>query len=450
MSILFKTIKELFGRSQLSVATSHNSLSNIEYLRQAHGGSVLCFVGGSEGNALANLTKELMEPIAGKASKIWILNVASDNFLVELNQALRDPVWFVFSFFAIGQEINIEVNGHSKNIWETFRIPFFRLFGDIPAYFPDRHIRKYNNSINGYGDASHFDFYRRWFDDKALTILLPSIALETKPLSEVDENLKYRGSIIFPKNGNSPPKLIDYWRNSLPITMARILESVAEECISQSNINHELFIDTRLIQAYSKVGIDVSADKPLLCFLVAQIDDYVRRIKSTMVAEAILDLPVIVQGVNWEHVNFSGKRARLNKSSDYVTTSSMFDSSLALIDMSPNTLNMPHDRICRAAGHGTAFITNKQNFIKSIVPDSSKCEFLFTKNSIHDLVEYYVLNPRDAIGLGLQQAQNFRAYYTWERYEDALISAVDAMAMRLSGRPYGTQNFVNFPPVDYH
>lgn len=379
-----------------------------------------------------------------------MLDISSPNLSDELNRALKEPVWFVFSFFAVGQDTSIEIGGCSKNLWETYGIPFLRVFGDIPAYFPDRHVRKYKNSINGYGDRSHLEFYKRWFDNKALTVLLPSITLESKPLDEVDEEIKAKGKIIFPKNGNSPHALMDYWRMSLPETMVKILESVAESCISEAVINEELHIDDRIIRCYEDKGVDIASDRPLLCFLVAQIDDYVRRIKSTMIAEAILDLPVIVQGVSWSHVNFYGKKARLNICSDYAKTSQIFDTSLAMIDMSANSVHAPHDRICRATGHGTAFLTNQQEFVGKIIRSPSDCSFRFDRNSIHDLMEHYILNPREAITLGLEQAHGFRNYFTADRYASAMLVAVDAMSLRLKGRPQGTQNFVNFPPSEFN
>lgn len=449
MSILFNTIKKLAGSGRRSAPAPSNSMSSVDKIRQQEGGGIICFAAGSEGDALANLTRELIQPVANRSSKVWFLDVNNQNWRDALQQALQEPVWFAFSFFAIGQDINVEIGGCSVNVWDAYGIPFFRIFGDTPAYFPDRHIRKFSNSINGYGDRSHLEFYKRWFDDRAFAALLPSLSLECKPLDEIDEDIKVNGNIIFPKNGNPPNALQDYWRTSLPDTVAKALELVAESCTSQAAINDELHIDDRLIRCYQDKGIDIAADRPLLCFMVAQVDDYVRRVKSTMVAEAILDLPVIIQGVSWGHVNFFGKKARLDMCSDYAKTSTMFDTSLAMIDMSANTVHAPHDRISRATGHATAFLTNQQEFIGKIIQSPLDCAFRFDKNSIHDLVEHYVLNPREAVSLGLQQARGFRDFFTADRYANALLSAVDAMSLRLNGRPYGTQNFVDFPPKDF-
>ncbi len=449
MSILSNTLKGLIEINRRKVSVRETGLIPEGGVLQQEGGSIICFSAGSEGDALANLTREVILPVANRSSKIWLLNVNDKNWQLELKQALKDPMWFAFSFFGVGQEINIEYTGSLKNFWETFKIPFVRVFGDIPAYFPDRHLANYSNSINMYGDKSHAEFYRRWFDKRALSALLTSLPMGSKPLTEVDKFLKLKGSIIFPKNGNSPQAQIDYWRMSLPNSTARVLESVAEECISQCTINSNHRFDELIARHYNELGIDIAANRALLCFLVAQIDDYVRRVKSTMITEAILDLPVIIRGVNWGHVDFYGKRARLEVNSDYASTSNLLDASLALIDMSPNTVHAPHDRVCRAAGRGTAFLTNQQEFLQKTGINVENCTFSFDKNSIHNLVEYYIINPSHAIDMGIRQATFFQNYYTNEKYAECLLSSVETMALRLSGRPSGTQNFVDFPPKMY-
>ena len=220
--------------------------------------------------------------------------------------------------------------------------------------------------------------------------------------------------------------------------------------MSQDSINNELHIDDRIIWHYDELGVNIAADRVVLCFLVAQVDDYVRRVKSTMIAEAILDLPVTIRGLNWDHVSFHGKKASLDMGSDYESTRRLIDDSPMMLDMSPNTVLAPHDRICRAAGRGTAFLTNQQEFLEKIIDTPARCAFRFHKDNIHDLVEYYVLNPHEAVSLGLQQARGFRELYSNDGYSDSMLTAVQTMSLRLKGRPFGTQNFVDFPPKDFY
>jgi hypothetical protein len=450
MSLLIKTIKKILNerRNDLSQGGIPGLLA-IDQIHQQEGGNIICFLAASEGDALAQLTREFIQPIADSASRVLYVNLNNPDWLKRLGEALTEPIWFAFAPFGIGQAIDLNVTGEHKNLWEAAKIPFVRVYGDIPAYFPDKHIGKYSNSINAYYEPSHAEFYLKWFEDKALTVLLPPIPIEMRSLLEIDEVAKRKGKIIFPKNGNSPEALIDYWRMALPSSMARALGSIVEECLSKENINREPHIDDRLLQYYENMELHLSVACPVLCFMVAQIDDYLRRYKSALITQSILDLPVIIRGKNWEHISFSGKKAIYDQNSDFGSTRTLIDEAPAIIDMSPNSVRAPHDRIYRAVGRGTAFLTNQNEYMPKSMSVDTGYTFLFERNSIHDLVEHYVLHPNDAINLGISQARAFRELYTPEKQCEALLSAVQAMSFKLGGRPIGTQNFVDFPPQEF-
>lgn len=451
MSLLIRTIKQIATLSfskTAGISNNSNVLSSVDITQRDHG-VIICFVGGSMGDALANLTRETIGPLGSKAQEVLVIDLNSPDWNNELVNSLRKPIWFVYSYFALGQAINIEIEGRLQNLWEFYRIPFIRVYGDTPAYFPDRHVSQYSNSINVYGSRAHRDFYRRWFDARAVSVIVPPTALDRTESDKIDEEAKAKGKIVFLKNGNSPDLLIDYWRKSLPHSIAKCLESVGEQSTSKSNIDNEPFIDDLIISYFDEVGIDISSDRMILCFLVAQIDDYLRRVKSTLIAEAISDLPVLISGFNWGHLNLYGKRAQLDPSMNYKNSRALIDAAPALIDMSPNIVDAPHDRVCRAAGRKTAFLTNKQIYLSKFVVSPERCSFNFNKQSIHDLVEHYVSNPRDAIQLGLTQAQGFREHFTTEKYCSAYFSVIDTLMLRLGGRPQGTQDFVDFPSKNF-
>ena len=419
-------------------------------VRQKDRGSVLFFAGDSEGNALVELTKGLLAPFAPMASRVAFFDMNRPGWQEKLQEALSDPVWFAAGYFGVGQDIAATKNGESANLWESAGIPFVRFYGDIPAYFPDRHVARFTNSINAYTDSAHASFYRRWFREPALSVLHSRILFDPMPLEQVDVQSKLKGKIIFPKNGNSPWKLIDYWRMALPSSLGKTLEHVAEESIGREWIDREPCFDDRLVRHFHDLGVDIAAEPAVLCFLVAQLDDYVRRVKSTMIVEALLDLPIIIRGRFWEHVDFRGEKATYDPESDVASTLELIDLAPALVDMSPNIQHSPHDRVCRAVGRGTAFLTNKQEFLDATLQAAAeRCTFVFEQEAIHNLVEHYVLHPREAVELGLEQARALRPVFEESTYVDTLLTAVQTIALRRGGRPSETQNFVAFPPALY-
>jgi hypothetical protein len=419
--------------------------SAIRLPAQKDGGVIIWFSGLSQGDALAAATREHLAPFAKLASGIIQIDPARPEWLSDLQQALSNPVWFAVSFFGVGQDVSLSDGPTPANLWEQAGIPFVRFYGDIPAYFPDRHVRQFRNSINAYWHPSHAAFYRRWFPDPGLSVLLPPIPLETIPLESVDAARKLTGKIIFPKNGNPPAGLQQYWQSALPKTVSRILMSAAEELSANGRLDGEPQIDDILKTRFSEVGIDLSGEPALLCFLVAQLDDYLRRVKSTMIVEALLDLPVIIRGASWEHVSFRGKRAAYDPDFDYVRTRSLIDAAPAVVDMSPNTTHTPHDRVLRAIGRGTAFLTNGNDTLRNLLP-AERYSFEFEKDSIGDLVEFYASHPQQAVDLGLEQARVLREAFKPENYVTCLIAAVDAVSLGVGSRPEGTQNFVIYPP----
>jgi len=443
-------LKDLWGKKQTSAAEPHQLALTIDKVRQQEGGNILLFSGSSAGDALARLTYENFQPFTSLCNGIHIFDLNSADWWPRLRDLLDEPIWFAASFFGIGQDlITIDTPQGTASLWEAVGIPFLRIYGDIPAYFPDRHIGRFRNSINSYADRSHAEFYQRWFEDKAMSILLPAIPIEVRPLDEVDRQAKLKGPIIFIKNGNDPLALIDYWRNALPRVISQVLEDIGEDCITPEALEREPELDRRIVGYFSEKGLDITANRPLLCYMVAQLDDYIRRIKSTLIAESMLDLPVVIRGQNWGHIDFTGRQAKYDPDNDYARTQSLFDAALAIIDTSPNTLHAPHDRIFRAAGRGTAFLTNYQEYIHHITDNPAECCYRFNAESIANLVSRYLSSPEETIEMGLRQAAAFRAHYSVNHYIEAISRAVNIMALCLGGRPPNTQNYVDFPPTWY-
>jgi len=117
--------------------------------------------------------------------------------------------------------------------------------------------------------------------------------------------------------------LIAYWREALPPAVSRALEAVGEEVCAALDEARDLAV--ALDAHFATRALDISGCGRLRHFLNAQLDDYLRRVKSTLIARSLLDLPVTIRGVNWEHVDFRGRRAVHDPDSDYTATRSLLD-----------------------------------------------------------------------------------------------------------------------------
>lgn len=414
-------------------------------VRQQRNATAIFFAGASEGDALAEITRALMKPFVPHAARLVLIDIKRPDWLKELTDILTEPVWFAASFFGDGQNLHVTIDGTPQNLWEYYGIPFVRYFGDLPAYFPELHLPRFRNSINAYFNPEQHTFFLRWFPNRLVSLSPPPVLIDPTTVEEIDLEAKRNGRIVFPKNGNSPARLREYWRTALPKSITLALESIAEDLVAGDAINLDPKLDDRLLAWFIGHGIDLGENPPLMYFLAAQLDDYLRRVKSTMIAEALLDLPVIIRGRNWEHVEFSGRRATYDPRTGMAETLGLIDQAPAIIDMSPNTQLQPHDRILRALGRHTAFLTNRQRFLDDSLGEAAgRCSFDFDLQAIQSLVEHYVAHPADAVELGCDLARRLAVRFDPESCFAAMVIAIDATSLACGPRPQGTQDFVKF------
>jgi hypothetical protein len=412
-------------------------------LAYGRGGTIVAFLPYSEGEALRQITLDSLAPLAPSAKGIVTLEPNQPDFNQRFAEATSGPVWFAIGPFGVGESL-FRPQG-APSLWAEAGVPFVRVYGDTPAYYPNAHIQHQANSINLYGSYEHWNFFLRCFPQRGPCLLQPGFPYGAIAPAQVDAARKAAGAIIFPKNGNPPDRLLEYWRDHLPADVARVLEAIAEQARAAPDAPLD-WLD-ELDRHFAELGIALPRWHRLTFFLVSQLDDYLRRYKSNLVASSLLDYPIVVRGVNWSHVDFAGRRARHDPDSDYARTGSMIDECMALIDMSPNTHRGPHDRALRAAARYTAFLTNRQQFYAEKFANHADFTYRFNADEIRAAVERALSRPRETVELGFAQGARMRELRTPETYALELTTAVDACALACGPRPPGTQNFVHFNPL---
>jgi hypothetical protein len=166
-----------------------------------------------------------------------------------------------------------------------------------------------------------------------------------------------------------------------------------------------------------------------------------------MIVSSLLDLPIEVRGTKWQHINFSGRKAKYIQDASVSNTQELLKTSLAVIDMSPNTHFRPHDRVLRAASRFTTFFTNTQTYYTENFDRHMEFCYEFSPDSIHRLIENALLHPAETVEIGRYQAAEMRRLVKEADYATAFLTALDACALGLSERPESTQDFVHFVPI---
>jgi len=372
--------------------------------------TVVFLSGKTMGDALGSAGRSLQRNFDRLGHDFLEINFSNPEAMQLLDRALKTTkVEFVLSFVGLGADLSGTTgDGKEVNLWKGMGIPFISLYGDSPAYFFDRHVLPHGPLAALYAFPEHLELRRRLPNMTGLTGLAVHGPLDSVAKTSIDFGRKESGKLVFLKNGNSPNGLLTAWRESLAESMFIMLTDMANELIQGMTSNNLLDIDTLVCTRFRERGLEVEALTNLRLFFIAQLDDYLRRLKSTLIAEALLDFPVEIHGFNWDHVDFTGRRATLVPSADYTASGQLIRESLGIIDMSPNTSKAPHDRPMRALGMHTLCLTNEQQYFKENFEHFEAFSFRFEKDSVQSRVAEVLAHPKRSVEIGAHSAEEFR------------------------------------------
>jgi hypothetical protein len=408
---------------------------------------VLILPGTGANNAIQGMMTEF-----GNALSAYGLNVVHITFdPSELKYAIdlmsQGKVSFALSWLGIGQDISVtDQQGRELSAWEALHVPLVKIHADHPAYFSERHRDTPANSVNLYMAAEFREFRTRWLPDaRALTGLVPPWPIAPLPRAEVDLRKRRNGKLVFLKNGNSPHDLRGLWHERLALTLAELLDAMADEILSIGLRPGKLLIGDFVARFVEGRGVDPESAAPMMPFLAAQLDDYLRRVKSEMIATAILDFPVIVQGDLWDHVDFTRRSACLVPGEDFLASRRVFTDELGVIDMSPNMDSEPHDRMQRAAGSYSLVLSNKQSWIASEFPGFDDLTFEFDPESIKARIAGVLARPERYLELGVAFGEQFRKVHPMEAFSRRVVELADLAALQCAAEKPLLQPFFVWP-----
>ena len=394
----------------------------------------------------------LMEDYAAALEEVGlsIIQIAPEpaelQYAVELMR--KDSVSFAMTWLGIGQSLDIQIGSDKTvvNAFEAFGTTLVKLQGDLPAYFLERHADVPRNSVNLYQADEFVRYRRRWLPEaRALTSLIPPMVMAPVDRDKIDFAKRRDGRIFFLKNGNSPAELKNLWHSRLPASVARLTEAMAGEVTASGTRPGSLYIGDFVANFLQKERVCADPPPNLVAFLSAQMDDYLRRVKSTMIAESILDLPVIVQGSFWQHVNFDGKKARLVDGQDVDASQQILQSQLAVIDMSPNVDDWPHDRVQRGAGSFALVLTNRQGWLTRHFPEFEELAFDFDPESIKAKVADVIANPERYLEQAVAFGERFREIYPREGFANRVIDLAELSTLLWNEPKPALQSFFSWP-----
>jgi hypothetical protein len=409
---------------------------------------VLFLSGQSMGDALGAIGRSCRRTFEELGYEFIEVNFGQPDAGTYFNSILKErKIEFAFSFVGMCNDlVGGTDDGKRVNLWEGLGIPFISLYGDSPAYYFDRHVVPSGLFACLYAFPEHYALRKRLPAINGLIGTLPPAPLDVTAKSSLDFAAKERGPLLFLKNGNDPQKLLASWHRGLPVTVYEMLAELATELVGTITTTLGDDIDALVCRYFLDKGLDIEAVPKLRLFFTAQLDDYLRRVKSTSIAELLLDFPIEVHGYNWEHVDFSGRRAKLVHGGDYTKSRSLVEGALGVLDMSPNTSGAPHERASRAFGMYTLCLTNEQRFFSDRFPQHQLFTFRFEGQSLKDKVADVLAHPKRYVELGIEVAETFRSNHSPLDFGKLMLETAGSIRLAWAGRPPGLQNFFAWPP----
>jgi hypothetical protein len=412
--------------------------------------SAVIFLSGSTvGDALGGIGRSFRAVFEELGLTFVEINFAQPDASEQLNRVLRETsVELAFSFMGMCSDIKgTTPDGREVNLWDGLQIPYISFYGDTPAYYFDRHVMPSDRFASVYAFPEHCRFRKRLPSIRGTLGVAPPSALDIVSKDSVDFAIKERGKLLFLKNGNDPEKLVAQWREGLPSSSFLMLADLASELANDLDGNGGNDIDATVVAYLLTKGYDVEAQRKLRLFFVAQLDDYLRRVKCTLMATSLLPFPVVIQGHNWEHIDFSSGRAEHRSGGDYARSEDDIRRSLGIIDMSPNTGEGPHERPLRAFGSYSLCLTNEQPFFREHLPQHHAFSFSFNRESLQAKVADVLAHPRRYVEVGIESAEVFRREFPTHRFGEFVLELAGLLRLAGGARPGPLQPFFAWPPT---
>jgi hypothetical protein len=410
---------------------------------------VLFISGNSMGDALGGSGRELRATFEALDLEFVEIKLAAPNAFDLLNKTVAGgSIEFAFSHVGVGMDLSAKTSDNREvNFWAATGTPFISFYGDSPAYFFDRHVLPGPGFAGLYAFPEHLRFRQSLPLRNGMLGSTPLRMSDATPKRSVDLNAKHSGKLLFLKNGNDPKRLTEIWRDGLPPPTFVMLADLAGELAGQIGSRSEWDLDAEVCAYFNGNGLDVEQSTALRLFFVAQLDDYLRRIKSTFIGETLREFPVQILGHNWEHVDFSRGACTQVQGADYAESSRLIRNSLAIVDMSPNTSLGPHDRPLRAFGLYTLCLTNEQQFFTDNFQQHADFTYRFDRDSLRSIVADTLSHRKRAVELGVEVAETFRNRFDQGAFGRTVLDVASALRLATSPRPRDFPAYFAWPPT---
>ncbi len=360
------------------------------------------------------------------------LDISAPGWEAELTNILRTrKIALLLSTSGIGANIRID----GQNAWAKLNIPVFNLLLDHPVYLAANHTGQPGITVLGYMFRDHALYQAS--DVRSGNIVtsidygVPNLAV--RPIGELRKSGRPR--VVFAKTGNSPAALAASWRAApkLERLLHDVLDGLALERNGFANVGA---FPPLVAQVAAAHRLELQPFDLLSRYLIAQIDDYIRRLKSTAVAKALLPFDVDVFGNAWEHIDTGRAKAIFHGALDYPKLEARLATATASLTVNPNIDLSAHDRFFTAIGAGIMPLSDRNSYIAERFPEALPYSFDFSPGSIAAALEKVFDAPETALEAARAMRERTRASDGVEHAAAAILEMIQSVRfLHLTPKP---------------
>jgi len=215
-----------------------------------------------------------------------VLHLSDPEFPARLDALLRDGIRFAWGYAGVGARL--EVRG--RNLWDDLTVPFISVLADAPFIMPANHHVRSPWVVNGYIYREWLELQRTHFRAPQVSALLPMGVIPNPDARAAPWSRRSR-RMVFVKGGADPAGQRARWAG-WPGSLRGVLHDAAEALAAQGT---GPILPT--VQAcLAAHGLSLDGRTQLLFGLLHELDTYIRSLRATAIARALLPLGADIIG----------------------------------------------------------------------------------------------------------------------------------------------------------
>ena len=336
-----------------------------------------------------------------------VVNCHAEGWRGQVQGLLDQGILFAWGAAGIGASLKV----NDVSFWDKTGIPFISVLADTPCQLPANHHVAARHVANGYQFRDWLKMQRRLIRSPQLSTMLPVGIIPNEARDAIAwSNRPHR--MVFVKTCCAPELHRSSWVE-LPKRFIAVIEDSAAAILQQGVGD----ITDTVLQCLDHHGLFLECRPEVLFGLMCYVDIYVRDCRSTLMAKALLDLPVDIVGRGWEHVSTPGSRARFYKSVDAKELLTLYANTQFVLNTMPNFSTGTHERVLNGFAAKCCVVTNENDDMR---------------RRFGPLPSYFGLDTA-ASDLGERLAT---IYYGTERYDDQMQPALDLVQTEFSAERF--------------